>query len=272
MTAESKLATAAVLVSPKPVRSRRKVKARRRQYRQTLASIKAVYTDEPAVLARRPRAAGPSAHRTLALAVALSALVIVVIWAFVFRSQLNDPTGSARRSAERQEWEQLKNEMSQIFSQAKSNSQQLAATLQNQDQPATLDDSTANALKAELLKQLTADWLTYTNTTYGYALKYPADWQLKESQDGTSFTKEEASIVVIIQPDIPRVPLPDDKIEQVMLDGVPATLYHDHSLKDGAAVDKVITDWPESDNDIYLAGYGEVFDTMVLTFKIVLSP
>lgn len=39
----------------------------------------------------------------------------------------------------------------------------------------------------------TANWKTYTNTTVGYSLKYPADWKATESNSGVSLTGTSAT-------------------------------------------------------------------------------
>lgn len=79
------------------------------------------------------------------------------------------------------------------------------------------------------------------------------------------------SIVIVCQKDIPRVPLPPEKIETIPLTGtasISAKLYHDASQKDGAPIDKLIFTHPKTKLDVLLAGFGPVFRDLIASLKL----
>jgi hypothetical protein len=45
----------------------------------------------------------------------------------------------------------------------------------------------------------TSDWKTYTNNEYGYSLKYPSDWELKE------YSNMEGSPITLISPETKKI-------------------------------------------------------------------
>lgn len=112
----------------------------------------------------------------------------------------------------------------------------------------------------------------YENRGCKFAINYPGVWQLVESVGGARIenptTGEE--IKIACQPDIPRIPLPPEKIENINLDGVAAKLYHDASAKDGSPLDVVIGDVPGSGNDFYLAGFGAIFNDILTSFHWII--
>ena len=79
----------------------------------------------------------------------------------------------------------------------------------------------------------------------------------------------EAAIVTTCQSEIPKPPLPPEKIEDIVLDGVPARLYHDSSSKDGSPRDEVIVTHPVLNHEIIIAGFGPAFDQAVSSFKFL---
>ncbi len=82
----------------------------------------------------------------------------------------------------------------------------------------------------------------------GISFEYPEN--LKKIDIGTggmtlvNTEKNGETIVVVCQKDIPRVPLPKDKMEPFAIGSTSATLYHDASQKDGSPVDKLIFTHP----------------------------
>ena len=124
-------------------------------------------------------------------------------------------------------------------------------------------------LKQNLLNKTVEDWTVYTNFDQGFSIKFPSDWQQTSKDDNIVFSKDNEDITITIQADIPRPALTEEYIDDFTLGGLEAKLYHDGSAKDGALVDKVIIDLVDSNDDIYIAGYGNVFDMMILTFKFI---
>ena len=120
--------------------------------------------------------------------------------------------------------------------------------------------------------------VVYTNATCGVTLTYPNSLQEVEgSTSGTilaSITNPASSVVIICQKDIPRVPLPPEKIETVALTGaggatISAKLYHDASQKDGTPIDKLIFTNPKTGVDIFIGGFGEIFNQVIRTIKLL---
>ncbi len=56
-----------------------------------------------------------------------------------------------------------------------------------------------------------------------------------------------------VQPGIPGIPLAENKVEKLKVDGVPGHLYHDTDQADGGKVDKLIVDFPSGNNTVYIA-------------------
>lgn len=84
-------------------------------------------------------------------------------------------------------------------------------------------------------------------------------------------TNPNDSIVIVCQENIPRVPLPPEKIETIALTGtasVSAKLYHDASAKNGAPIDKLIFTHPKTKLDVFIAGYGPVFRELITSLTV----
>ncbi len=84
----------------------------------------------------------------------------------------------------------------------------------------------------------------------------------------------ESSIIIACQTDIPRVPLTPDRIETMTISGgsgpasVSARLYHDASAKDGTPIDKLIFSHPTTGLDVFIAGFGPVFNALIATVSL----
>lgn len=111
----------------------------------------------------------------------------------------------------------------------------------------------------------------YTSTACAITFQYPETFTKAETPDNNSIFTDASghSIVVLCQKDIPRVPLPDDKIGTVTIGSTTAKLYHDTSQKDGTPVDKLIFTHPETGLDIYIAGFGVGFNQVVSTLQLL---
>lgn len=77
------------------------------------------------------------------------------------------------------------------------------------------------------------------------------------------------TLVVVCQAEIPRVPLPPEKIDIVPIGSVSAQLFHDASQKDGTPIDKLIFAHPGLQEDVYIAGYGKVFNDFIKTIVLL---
>ena len=120
---------------------------------------------------------------------------------------------------------------------------------------------------------------TYTNTVCGFSFQYPNTLTKLETASGSALlvdgTTKAQSLAIACQKDIPRPPVPADKIETRMLmnaantASISATLYHDASPKDGTPVDSLIFRIAGSGLDAFIAGYGETYDQMLTTVKLL---
>jgi hypothetical protein len=120
---------------------------------------------------------------------------------------------------------------------------------------------------------------TYLNANCGISLRYPGTLQEVESTtSGTILADQQtpaSSVLIICQEDIPRVPLPPDKIETIKLTSVTgdasvsAKLYHDASAKDGTPIDKLIFTNPKTKLDVFIGGFGETFNQVIKTVKLL---
>lgn len=115
---------------------------------------------------------------------------------------------------------------------------------------------------------------TYTDKTCGFSFSYPGSFIKQQTVNEKSIiisdpNDENQAIAATCAQEIPKPPLPDNKIEQIILDKVTATLYHDTNAKDGTPRDEVIVKHPTTGLEIIIAGYGEIFDTALSTFKFI---
>ncbi|KKS95873.1 MAG: hypothetical protein UV73_C0013G0018 [Candidatus Gottesmanbacteria bacterium GW2011_GWA2_43_14] len=114
----------------------------------------------------------------------------------------------------------------------------------------------------------------FTDRACGFSLAFTSTYLKQQTINGTSTIITEADnpesgIVATCQEEIPRPPLIAEKVEDIVLDGVPTKLYHDASSKDGTPRDEVIVRHPTKSWDIIVAGYGPTFDEAVVNFKFL---
>lgn len=115
--------------------------------------------------------------------------------------------------------------------------------------------------------------VSYISTDCGVTLTHPAalkEITTPETPGMILVEKSEAGQTVILtcQKDIPRSPLPADKIETIKIGSVSAKLYHDTSPKDGTPIDILIFKHPKKPIDVYLAGYGVAFASILRSITI----
>ena len=115
---------------------------------------------------------------------------------------------------------------------------------------------------------------TYSDKSCGFSITYQGSYMDQKSRNNSSTIitdpdNPEAAIVTTCQSEIPKPPLPPEKIEDIVLDGVPARLYHDASSKDGSPRDEVIVTHPVLNHEIIIAGFGPAFDQAVSSFKFL---
>lgn len=116
---------------------------------------------------------------------------------------------------------------------------------------------------------------TYTNTACGISLTYPDTVTLEESSTetlGTLFTNKtnpKDIVVLTCQKEIPTPPLSQESIENFAIGNVTGKLYHDTSAKDGTKTDALLFTHPITKLDVFIGGYGTVFDTIIQSLKIL---
>jgi hypothetical protein len=81
--------------------------------------------------------------------------------------------------------------------------------------------------------------------------------------------KTQEKISIACAGEIPRPPLPEERMEKIYIDGNQYTLYHDASAKDGTPIDAVIFNHPTRKIDIGIFGFGEDFTQLLTTIRIL---
>lgn len=121
-------------------------------------------------------------------------------------------------------------------------------------------------------------FITYTNDVCGITLSIPDNHEkLESSTSGAIFINTQnaaESIILTCQQEIPRVPLPPEKIEALTItksDGstIAASLYHDATANDGTPIDKLIFTNPDKNIDVYLAGIGNTFQQVIRSLTLL---
>lgn len=137
------------------------------------------------------------------------------------------------------------------------------------------DTNNANTLTATLSPTPTTqvNLYTYANRNCGISITYPEYFSVLENPlEGAILSNTKNSkdaIIVTCQKDIPRIPLSAEKIEQVKIGTISAQLYHDASQNDGTPIDKLIFTNPGINKDVYIAGYGSDFNTVLQSLQIL---
>lgn len=113
---------------------------------------------------------------------------------------------------------------------------------------------------------------TFSSKQCGISFDYPANFTKQEATDSSGVIFSDSGdaktmIILVCQKDIPRVPLPPEKIETMQIASISAKLYHDKSLKDGTLIDKLIFYNPKVKLDVFFAGLGNAFDAAVASLK-----
>ncbi len=126
-------------------------------------------------------------------------------------------------------------------------------------------------------EEQTRTLVTFTSEPCGVTFEYPEHLSKLDGPSGSAvFTdpaSEKNSVTVTCQAEIPRPPLPADRIETIAIPSatgaatVSARLYHDASPKDGAPLDALIFTHPTTGLDVFVAGFGSVFQGILVSLK-----
>lgn len=119
----------------------------------------------------------------------------------------------------------------------------------------------------------------YRSEKCGFSLEYPSNLKKTETATDSAIltnpNNAKESIVIACQFEIPRPPLVDERIEFLVLESAStsataaARLYHDASAKDGTPIDELIFRNPRTGYDIFIAGFGPLFDELVASVKLI---
>ena len=149
----------------------------------------------------------------------------------------------------------------------------------NDQQPTTIPSPTLTltpTITSTTSSQITGtkSLTTYTDKTCGFSFSYPGSFINQQTVNEQSIIladpdDENQAIAATCAEEIPKPPLPDDKIEQIILDEIPATLYHDTNAKDGSPRIEVIVKHPTNNLEIIIAGYGTFFQQAVSSFRFI---
>jgi hypothetical protein len=119
----------------------------------------------------------------------------------------------------------------------------------------------------------------YENTICGITFNFPETVTKTENASGSALFTETTTgnqiLAVTCQLEIPTPAVPEENTETKILTNsagtgtVSATLYHDSSAKDGTPLDVLIFRKPKTATDVYLAGYGEIFNSILQTLRLI---
>ena len=114
---------------------------------------------------------------------------------------------------------------------------------------------------------------SYTDTQCAYSFSYPSSFissktETKQANIFADLDNPENYIATTCASQLPKPPLPSSKIEQIELDGIVASLYHDQN-PDGSPRDEVIVKHPRNGMEIILAGFGVDFQNALSSFRFI---
>lgn len=110
---------------------------------------------------------------------------------------------------------------------------------------------------------------TYTSQPCGITFEYPTEFTLQESTGAARLTSSKETVDVACASTLPKPPLPKEKIETITVASISATIFHDASTKDKAPRDVVIFTHPKKRQEVALFGYGEVFQKILSSLKLL---
>lgn len=123
------------------------------------------------------------------------------------------------------------------------------------------------------LTSVSTSKVNFTDKTCGVTFSYPGNFIRQETSNNKSiiFTHpydDKISIALACAEKIPVPPVKAEKIESIIVDGQPATLYHDTDSNNSPR-DEVIVKHPDRSEEVIIAGYGTTFQNAITSFKFV---
>ncbi|OGG11805.1 hypothetical protein A2Z00_01935 [Candidatus Gottesmanbacteria bacterium RBG_13_45_10] len=124
-----------------------------------------------------------------------------------------------------------------------------------------------------------ATLVPYTNQTCAITFQYPSSLGIINPATSAAVLTDPANggntLAIACQKDIPRIPLPEEKIETRIIpnstnaSSVSAKLYHSASAKDGLPMDALIFRNPKIRMDIFISGFGDSFNQIIRSLRIL---
>lgn len=119
----------------------------------------------------------------------------------------------------------------------------------------------------EQLSNNTESNLFFQSKRFHFSVQHP-HCIIQDDSFGIIFQCGNEAITFVRAASIPRIPLPENQIEQITISGILAHLYHDTDQKTGANMDVVLFTIPGTTDDFSISGYGPVFKRMIQTVEI----
>ena len=128
--------------------------------------------------------------------------------------------------------------------------------------------------KAGTLSSVNSGSSTFTDSSCGFSFSYPGGYLSSNTVNGKSVIltdpdDENQQIIGACEGEIPKPPIPAEKIESIIVDGVTTNLYHDADSQTGKPRDEIIVKHPTNGKEIILAGYGADFDAALSSFRFI---
>jgi hypothetical protein len=118
-------------------------------------------------------------------------------------------------------------------------------------------------------------WKDYTNNQFGFKMKYPVGWEVKEEDKDAgpdafkiAFSRSSGENVdLLLQKDIER---PDATgVRKILPSGAVMTVYRQLSAQTGGLETKAFLDLPDSDYDLLVSGEGSIVNQMYQTIELI---
>jgi hypothetical protein len=133
----------------------------------------------------------------------------------------------------------------------------------------TKPESTDGAKTKEETNQISY----YSDKKCGFSVSFPTSYLSQKTENEKSViltdpTNPEKMIAFVCTTAIPRPPVSSENIESIMLDGQPATIYHDRDQQ-GNTRDELIVKNPQNGLEIFIAGSTQIFKETIASFKFL---
>jgi len=112
---------------------------------------------------------------------------------------------------------------------------------------------------------------TYLHHGCGISFEHPADFTIVEATNAARLTapNNENKIDLVCDTSLAAPPVTPEKTEIASIAGQMVTIYHDQQVADTTPVDVVILTNTRMNLDIAIMGFGEVFNNLLKTVKIL---